>query len=289
VAGWIVFILGTSRIARVGFRQLLAVAAYLALPWCIFLALSGEPSPRAPAILDWIVMLPGLLLLGLAAVLGWLVWELSRQGTAFLVRRDLSPRKKAWLVCVLAISGAFAVPWMAEVSNLLESYGGRLRTAPHFQAWLHSRFGGEFAPFGLITAYLDNDRKHEQHPWLRAMLEWHSSWGLLAGSIVAVVLVLLWTGTSQWSRTSAATGRTLRSSIAGVLRSSMATTTRSLFLGGCTALVIYLAVAPAAIEEAQHHYSIRRARLLNPDLVWQELHSEAAALRAEAKSAGEEP
>ena len=260
-----------NRLFDVGIRPLFAAVVTLGLPWLLWMQFASLQSVLNSTVWE----APAVLLFGLP-IAAFFVWEISRQDLRLLSRRDLSPRKKAWLVAVLATGTMLTVPWLAYLPELTERrLPVRIPVPSHFRAWELADAEVDLAVFGVSVHPYPERRFADLHPWARALLEWHSYWGLLAASVIALSLVAGWSVFLQFRRSSETWRQMLRTSTRRQLRCLASDVADSLLVVGTAALLLYLATIPSAIDETQQRYELRRARLIDARAAWNELVAEA--------------
>jgi hypothetical protein len=266
---------GTGAVIDLGKRvglspsELFSLVATASLPWIAFCF--------GTVVLDSLIALVAraypLVTIGLGGAAIALAWLVARGSLFFLKRADITARRKGWLALGFAVIAMFAVPWAGTAAQELRAFG-------ESQKWILSSVEWQAHARGFSRDQALNALRAHSLAW--ALLEWKAHQGPLIGSVVAVVLLMIWRMSRPAPRTNGDERPLPRIGNRELLKLAAVEGARSLGYGGAIAFLVYLAAVPAAIDEREAYYQRHFTLLVDPASARRELDAEIAAIRADA-------
>lgn len=262
----VVFIV--KRAFGVRYREVLALAVTASAPWLIFFSICAPDMTRSlPSFPESTGILVALLSL-------WLVcaWLTIRVNVELFRRRDLTARRKAWLVSTLALLAMFSVPWTASAIEFIQSH---VTT----QVWVPPRAWAEAAELGLTPETLHDKL---QHPWLWTAAQWYAYRGPVVWPSLALVFLAIY-ASRRSARTEGGWRELVRTGKRRYLSHLGREIARSLLLAGVLALLVYVAALPELVDRGEAYYQRHARWLADPQAISREIDAQIAAVRSDSR------
>jgi hypothetical protein len=251
---------------RVGYGQLLALSASVALP---VVALLMWPS-AASLVIAVVARLPLLATLTLLIVGTGATGLVIKADRAFLRRSDIDGGHKRLLFLMIAVLSVAATFCGTLIGRLMElTVESKICIPP--RVWMEAR------PWGLTADQLQSGMELQRHPWLWSLLQWHAYSGFYVMVAFMWLILMAWCSVRKYQemrRNRGAISKTTRS----VQLQRLATLSeRTFVVAGLVALLVYLGAEPAAIEIQETRHQMRLTQRHEQSTVCRELEKEAVA------------